>query len=138
MAKQILQVRPIRARLSTMVAGIAAALILAAAVPGYAKADARLSTQQLESKSLERTVPYNVILPRGYADASNAGKKYPVLYLLHGLTGHYARKSRRNIARVGLSSINTPAGWSFTSRISHSSRKIERNPLRRSTPTFWL
>lgn len=86
MAKQILQVRRVRFAARFV---IVSSVLLMAAVSGFAKAEARLSTHQLESKSLERTIPYNVILPKGYADAANSGKKYPVLYLLHGLTGHY-------------------------------------------------
>ncbi len=38
------------------------------------------------SAALGRTVPYRVLLPAGY-EASDA--RYPVLYLLHGLDGHY-------------------------------------------------
>lgn len=94
MARQILQVG--RARIPARIA-LAAALALLTAASVSARAEPRLATHQLESRSLERTVPYNVILPKGYADTSNSGKKYPVLYLLHGLTGHFdvwARSTR--------------------------------------------
>lgn len=43
--------------------------------------------QKLASKLMGREMPYRVVLPASYASAKD--KKYPVLYLLHGLTGHY-------------------------------------------------
>lgn len=35
-----------------------------------------------------RNLVLNVVLPQGYNDPANAGKKYPVLYVLHGFFGH--------------------------------------------------
>jgi S-formylglutathione hydrolase FrmB len=49
----------------------------------------RVRTIQLESKLVGKTLPYNVLLPVDYASPSAGAKRYPVLYLLHGLTGHY-------------------------------------------------
>ena len=42
---------------------------------------------KLESKLMMRQMPYRVILPKGYDPQKTT--KYPVIYLLHGLTGHY-------------------------------------------------
>lgn len=42
---------------------------------------------QLDSRLMNRKMPYRVILPRDYNE--NRSEKYPVLYLLHGLTGHF-------------------------------------------------
>lgn len=42
----------------------------------------------LDSKLMEREMPYRVILPANYKN-SNEKTFYPVLYLLHGLTGHF-------------------------------------------------
>lgn len=53
-----------------------------------ATADARVETVQFQSKLVNATLPYNVILPTDY-DTSRT-TRYPVLYLLHGLTGHYS------------------------------------------------
>ena len=39
------------------------------------------------SRTLGRTMPYRVSLPRAYSAGSNA--RYPVIYLLHGLSGRY-------------------------------------------------
>jgi S-formylglutathione hydrolase FrmB len=36
-----------------------------------------------------KTLPYNVLLPVNYDEQSSTTKRYPTLYLLHGLTGHY-------------------------------------------------
>ena len=47
----------------------------------------RLETVQLQSKLAGTTLPYNVILPVDYEASPTT--RYPVLYLLHGLTGHY-------------------------------------------------
>ena len=42
------------------------------------------------SKLVGKTLPYNVLLPVDYDNAAGREKRYPVLYLLHGLTGHYS------------------------------------------------
>lgn len=51
-------------------------------------AAARVETVRLQSKLVNATLPYNVILPPDY-DTSRV-TRYPVLYLLHGLSGHYS------------------------------------------------
>jgi putative tributyrin esterase len=50
------------------------------------KAEVEIETVQFKSELVGRTLPYNALLPPGYA-ASN--RRYPVLYLLHGLFGRY-------------------------------------------------
>jgi putative tributyrin esterase len=47
---------------------------------------AAVQTVQLSSKLMARDVAYRVVLPTDYAASKN---RYPVIYLLHGLTGHY-------------------------------------------------
>lgn len=42
---------------------------------------------RLDSKLMARQMPYRVILPLSYEKAKE--KRYAVIYLLHGLTGHY-------------------------------------------------
>jgi S-formylglutathione hydrolase FrmB len=42
------------------------------------------------SKLVGKTLPYNVLLPVDYDNAAAGEKRYPVIYLLHGLTGHYS------------------------------------------------
>ena len=58
---------------------------------------ARVETVRFQSKLVNATLPYNVILPTDYDTARST--RYPVLYLLHGLTGHYSDWLKRtNIA----------------------------------------
>ncbi len=42
---------------------------------------------KLESKLMTRSMPYRIILPKDYA--ANKSERYAVVYLLHGLTGHF-------------------------------------------------
>ena len=44
--------------------------------------------RKLNSKLMAREMPYKVVVPEGY-DGNNS-KRYPVIYLLHGLGGNYA------------------------------------------------
>jgi S-formylglutathione hydrolase FrmB len=50
-------------------------------------AHGRVETVRFQSKLINATLPYNVILPTEYDTSKTT--RYPVLYLLHGLTGHY-------------------------------------------------
>ncbi|HZI61757.1 MAG TPA: alpha/beta hydrolase family protein [Pyrinomonadaceae bacterium] len=60
-------------------------------------ANGRVQTVRFQSKLVGASLPYNVILPSDY-DRSRT-TRYPVLYLLHGLTGHYSDwVSRSNVA----------------------------------------
>ena len=62
-------------------------VVLFAAVAGAAVAQSLdLRTVEFESPAVERTMKYNVLLPRDYESSS---QRYPVLYLLHGLTQNY-------------------------------------------------
>ena len=49
----------------------------------------RIQTVQFASKLVGKTLPYNVLLPLDYNQPQAKTYRYPVLYLLHGLTGHY-------------------------------------------------
>jgi S-formylglutathione hydrolase FrmB len=71
-----------------------ALLTLAAAVRGQTAA---VETVQFHSDLINATLPYNVILPADYRTSKTT--RYPVLYLLHGLSGHYTDwLTRTNIA----------------------------------------
>jgi putative tributyrin esterase len=48
---------------------------------------AEVVTLKLDSKLMGREMPYRVIIPADYKTRSDA--RYGVLYLLHGLTGHF-------------------------------------------------
>src|ERR1051325_10079811 len=59
--------------------------------------NARVETVRFQSKLVNTTLPYNVILPTDYDPSPTT--RYPVLYLLHGLTGHYSDwVERTNVA----------------------------------------
>ena len=66
-----------------------ALLVLVFNVSFFAQTQAKsgFDTVQFQSKLIGATLPYNVILPTDYDKAKTT--RYPVLYLLHGLTGHY-------------------------------------------------
>jgi putative tributyrin esterase len=49
-----------------------------------------VQTIQFESKLVGKTLPYNVLLPVNYNQTESRTKRYPVIYLLHGLSGHYS------------------------------------------------
>jgi S-formylglutathione hydrolase FrmB len=56
-----------------------------------------VQTVQLQSKLVNTTLAYNVILPPDYRASSTT--RYPVLYLLHGFDGHYTDwVTRTNVA----------------------------------------
>jgi len=60
-------------------------------------ANGRVETVRFQSKIVGASLPYKAILPADYNTATTT--RYPVLYLLHGLTGHYSDwVSRSNVA----------------------------------------
>jgi S-formylglutathione hydrolase FrmB len=54
-----------------------------------AKQNRQVQTVLFESKLVGKTLPYKVVLPVDYNRPSARTRRYPVLYLLHGLAGHY-------------------------------------------------
>jgi len=72
-------------KLLTRVSGIGCLLLLLT-LSGRAQ-NASVQTVQLQSKLVNATLPYNVILPPDYRTSTVT--RYPVLYLLHGFSGHY-------------------------------------------------
>lgn len=70
---------------------LATLLLLSAFFSAYAQKPATPKFDSLTVKAasavMGREMPYRVILPADYK--KNKQKRYPVVYLLHGLTGHY-------------------------------------------------
>lgn len=62
-------------------------LVLTFSVAAQEQNSGKVEDFKLDSKLMSRQMPYRVILPVSYNQ--NEQKKYPVIYLLHGLTGHY-------------------------------------------------
>jgi S-formylglutathione hydrolase FrmB len=52
----------------------------------WAQSNPTLITVPFDSQLLHQRAPFNVILPAGY---ENSVRRYPVLYLLHGIGDHY-------------------------------------------------
>jgi putative tributyrin esterase len=50
---------------------------------------ARVVTEELNSRLMGRKMPYRVVLPTAYSAKTETGRRFPVLYLLHGLTGRF-------------------------------------------------
>lgn len=82
-------------RLGLAVVIAAAALDSAAQAKGRLSVSPQVSERQFTSKSLGRVVHYKIILPANYPHES---RRYPVLYLLHGLQGGFSDwESRTNL-----------------------------------------
>lgn len=63
-------------------------LFCALLVPFYVQAQTvKVEDFKLDSKLMARQMPYRVALPKNYTSSSS--ERFPVIYLLHGLTGHY-------------------------------------------------
>jgi S-formylglutathione hydrolase FrmB len=87
-----------------------------------------VETIQFKSELIGQVLPYNALLPVGYADSN---KRYPVLYLLHGLFGRYDDwVTRTNLAEYAAHYdviIITPEGhdsW-YTDSASAPTEKYE-------------
>jgi putative tributyrin esterase len=68
------------------------ALVLLCALAAYyysVESAVRVETIQFASALAGRTLPYDVVLPPGYRLVTSRSKRYPVLYLLHGWSGHH-------------------------------------------------
>jgi len=66
-------------------------LVLTLSCHAQSVSPARVETVRFKSKLVGATLPYVVVLPPRYGQQPNPGTQvsYPVLYLLHGLDGHY-------------------------------------------------
>lgn len=86
-------------------------------------------TLKLDSKMMAREMPYRVLIPNDYKNAP--GTRYPVVYLLHGLTGHFSNwTDKTGLAEYGFNHkfiIVTPEGdngW-YTDSVSTPNDKYE-------------
>jgi putative tributyrin esterase len=116
---------------------LATLIILLSPLISYTQAPA-VETVQFRSPLVSKTLPYNVILPRDYRRSRRS--QYPVLYLLHGLSGHYTDwVTRANIAAYAAQYrmiVVTPEGndgW-YTDSASVPADKYESYILRELIP----
>ena len=100
--------------------------------------NASVQTVQLQSKLVNTTLAYNVILPLDYRTSTTT--RYPVLYLLHGFAGHYSDwVTRTNVAdyaaqyRIIVVTPEGNNGW-YTDSVSVSTDKYESYVLKELMP----
>ena len=105
-----------------------------AAVPGSS-----VQNEKLTSKLMGRDLPYRIILPARYS-AENSSERFPVVYLLHGLTGHFDNwTDKTRIARLAESAnfiIVTPEGedgW-YTDSATKPADKYESHIIKELIP----
>lgn len=65
-------------------------LLLLVPASGYAQRDPPVQQLELKSALLGRSINYRVLFPVNYYSADKEQKRFPVIYLLHGLTGESA------------------------------------------------
>lgn len=73
-------------RLQLITRGFLLLLILVG--PAYAQRDPPKADFQLKSALLGRTIGYQILYPVRYEYPENREKRFPVIYLLHGVSGH--------------------------------------------------
>lgn len=114
------------------------AIVFAFAICATTVANGRVETVRFQSKLIGAATPYNVILPADYDTSTTT--RYPVLYLLHGLTGHYSDwASRSNVAdhatqyRMIVVTPEGNDGW-YTDNASIATDKYETYILQELIP----
>lgn len=107
---------------------------------GPISAASRVKAQEIQSKLMGRKMPFNVILPRGYDAREENGRRYPVLYLLHGLTGNFTNWAERTKIQQYTEPLKmiivTPEGengW-YTDAYSKDGAKYESYIIRELIP----
>jgi len=111
---------------------------LLCAISAPAQRQPAIQIVQFQSSLLGRTLPYNVILPRDYETSRTT--RYPALYLLHGLFGHYSDwATKTNVAdyaaqyRIIVVMPEGNDGW-YTDSASVPSDKYESYILKELIP----
>jgi len=124
-----------KARGAYQLGGLFLSLVLTCAVHAQSSS---VQTVQLQSKLVNTTLSYNVILPPDYRTSS--ATRYPVLYLLHGFGGHYSDwVTRTNVADYAAQYrliVVTPEGnngW-YTDSASTATDKYESYLLKELIP----
>ena len=88
--------------MTTVLKGFRFAILLLVLAPLSvdAQRDPPVQKVTLESKLLGKAIDYSILYPINYQREGNAEKKFPVVYLLHGFTGHHTNWIERT--RVAL------------------------------------
>ena len=114
-------------------------IVVLSVTGAWAQADRKIDVETIQFKSelIGQVLPYDALLPAGYAGSN---KRYPVLYLLHGLFGRFDDwVSRTNLAEYATNYdliIITPEGhdsW-YTDSASVPTQKYEAYFIRELIP----
>ncbi|MBX3244173.1 MAG: esterase family protein [Acidobacteria bacterium] len=96
--------------------------------------------RELDSKMMGRKMPYHVITPKLYSFKTESERAYPVLYLLHGLTGHYNNwPERTKLIEYAkeydwiIVSVEGGDGW-YTDSVSNEKEKYESYIIKELIP----
>ena len=100
----------------------------------------QVRTEKLSSALMGRDIPYRIVLPAKYSDEKLATQRFPVVYLLHGLTGHYDNwTDKTKLAEVSAAQdliIITPEGdngW-YTDSATKLNEKYESYVIKELIP----
>ena len=129
--------KPYLVRLACTLLLVATLLSFATAACAQETRKVGVETIQFKSELIGQVLPYNALLPVSYAESN---KRYPVLYLLHGLFGRYDDwLTRTNLAEYAAHFdviIITPEGhdgW-YTDRAGVATDKYESYFIREIIP----
>lgn len=115
-------------------------LLVLAPLSVDAQRDPPVSRFTLESKLLGKAVDYSILYPVNYQRPGNTEKKFPVVYLLHGFSGHFTNWIERT--RLALYAthydlfivmVEGENGW-YTDSASVANDKFESYILRELIP----
>ena len=100
----------------------------------------RVETVHFKSELVGKQLPYRVVLPIGYDDVMTRSRKYPVIYLLHGLFGDHTNWTERTKLAQYASTYDlivvTPEGengW-YTDSATVPSQKFESYIIKELIP----
>jgi putative tributyrin esterase len=105
-----------------------------------AEAPSRIETVEFDSTLMARRMPFRVVVPARYNEKAEAARRYPVVYLLHGLFGGYDNWTKlTKLAEYSAAAdviIVTPEGkngW-YTDSAANPSDKFESHIVREVIP----
>ena len=115
-------------------------LLVLAPLSAYAQREPPVERIRLESKLLGKAIDYSILYPVNYQRAGNEEKRFPVVYLLHGLTGDHTNwVERTGIARYAthhdlfLVMVDGANGW-YTDSATVPTDKFESYILQEVMP----
>ena len=119
---------------------LAVLLLVLAPISVFAQRDPPINRITLDSKLLGKAIDYSILYPVNYQRPGNTEKKFPVVYLLHGYTGHFTNWIERT--RVALYAthydlfivmVEGENGW-YTDSVSVPNDKFESYILQELMP----